>query len=442
MQFCRLQSKASSTCRALADYSSTVKGSNCPSDATLALITKRIRNLCPLTSFCFALACGVQPRVAPIAKQSETVLPRCQLVARAEPPQELPQLAGFLGGPAIFVKQAAAPVARAYVSLDASGVAKATLLPEAFSDHVRVTTSHVLLFRFDYTRQIDNLVVARRGGPDVTGQAEGISQEMLFDAVDGPAHSTLAAKYNGADISLLAIDAVGHISELVPAVTGHTAIKARIAATGPRSVDIAWLEPNAEGSQTQLWFARFDWTSRRVVSTLIDTAPELQRIADLTLTHSLLGTIVAWNPIVANKVTVRARASGGQERMLPVELRTFRIPADGRPRQLSRTSLEAMTGTVASVGGFIVPNYVQAVAFADDALLTWQNGGRLYASLVTTWQPIDIGEGKYDPSPALLSLGPRSARLVWNTEHQVPPDSWWPTLQQISVTCAADRSIL
>jgi len=51
----------------------------------------------------------------------------------------------------------------------------------------------------------------------------------------------------------------------VPAVTGHTAIKARIAATDPRSVDIAWLEPNAEGSQTQLWLARFDWTSRRAV---------------------------------------------------------------------------------------------------------------------------------------------------------------------------------
>jgi hypothetical protein len=340
----------------------------------------------------------------------------------------------------IFVNRDVDPVSRAYVSLDASGVAKATLLPEAFSDDMRVTTSHVLLFRFDYTKQIENLVVVRRSGTDVTGRWEGISAEMLVDVVDGPAHSTLAAMYDGADISLLAIDALGHVSEPVPMVTGHTAIKARIAATGPRSVDIAWLEPSAEGSQTQLWFARFDGTSRRVVSALIDTAPELQRVTDLTLTHSLLGTIVAWNPIVANNVTVRTLASGGQDRILPVELRTFRISADGRARQLSRVNLEAMTVTIASVGGFIVPNHVQAIAFADDALLTWQNGERLYASLATSWQPMDIGEAKYDPSPALLPLGPRSARLAWNTPHRVPPDQWWPTLHQISVTCAADPS--
>ncbi len=366
---------------------------------------------------------------------------RCVLDLRQTPPQVLRSLEGLHvhfsdagpGGPRLFEGDEGADgsVPRAAVWLSPDGIAEVTRLPSLFGSDVWLTSSHALGFRFSYEKQQDRLVVVRRGSPEIAGELDPLSPQIVRDAADGLDGASLLALGGAGQIGLVKVDRAGHASAPVSLVSGHEAQRLRIARE-PRGdgLLLAWSEVDSGRSAATLWLARARDDGSPLDAPLpVDTAPAEQPALDVALASTPAGAVVAWDPITGGP------DAGGPpgDVTLEVALRAFAVHA-GAATPLGVVPLTSMAGAVASVGGFVLSNDVRATPLADDALITWSERQRRFATLAHAWRPVDIGADDRDAYAALLALGDRRAAFVWAPRNGPGP---YPTLYATLLECTA-----
>jgi hypothetical protein len=307
-------------------------------------------------------------------------------------------------------------------------MAEVTRLPPLFGSEVWLTSAHALGFRFSRERQQDRLVVMQRGTGQITGELESLSPQIVRDAVDGADGASLLALADDRAIALVKVDGAGHPSSPVTLVSGHRAQRLRIARElRGEGVLVAWSEAAADRSGVTLWIARVREDGGSLdAPRAVDSAPPDQMALDVALASTPEGAVVAWNPITG------VPESAGADVPLQVTLRAFAVRA-GVATPLGTVPLTSMAGPIASVGGYVLPNDVRAVPLAEDALVTWSDRQRRFATLAHVWNPVDGGADDRDAYAALLALDDRRAALVWVPRNA--PESW-PTLHATLIGCA------
>lgn len=359
----------------------------------------------------------------------------CTLAHHDMPPQPFQALDGFLGGPLVFVKrdpEDTAATQRAVVSLSPAGSATTTLLPEAFSDQVWVTSSHTLLVRFSVETQKERLVVLPRGRTDVLGELEGIREEEVRDVVDGAPGESLVALATFGAIGVARVDRAGRPGEPVALVTHHRARRLKLARErADHGLVVVWTEQDARDTPTSLWLARVrEDGGLREPPVVIDSAPAPQPVADVAVVDTPDGAVVAWNPIVSQP----EQGGGPHDVQLGVALRVYRARVGTSLARLAEVPLTTWAGPIASVGGFVLENHLRAVPLGDDALLTWIESGHRFATLALHWKPLDIGLDDKDGLTSLVSLGQREAAYLWTSPGDGDP---WPTLRETRLACGS-----
>ena len=364
---------------------------------------------------------------------------RCTLEVRQTPPQVLRSLEGLHvhysdagpGGPRLFEGDQSedGSVPRAAVWLSSEGIAEVTRLPSLFGSDVWLTSSHALGFRFSYEKQQERLVVMRRGSPEIAGELDPLSSEVVRDAADGVDGASLLALSEGPEIGLVKVDRTGHPSAPVSLVSGHEAQRLRIAREPQgNGLLLAWSEVDSGRHAATLWLARMREDGSPLDAPFaVDAAPADQPALDVALASTPAGAVVAWDPITGGP------DAGGPPGDVPLEvaLRVFAAHA-GAATPLGVVPLTSMAGPIASVGGFVLSNDVRAASLAGDALVTWSERQRRFATLAHAWRPVDIGPDDGDAYAALLALGDRRAAFVWVPRNGPGP---FPTLHATLLEC-------
>jgi hypothetical protein len=369
------------------------------------------------------------PPPAPSAQVEPTT---CVLSALAVEPQPLRSLTGFLGGPVVFVKRDDSAETRlAVVRLASSGVAQVEPLPAAFSEAVSVTAVHSVIFQFSIEKQQDRLEVLRRGSSQVVGELEGVGSQHIVDAVDGSDGSSVLAMTKGGGVALLRVEPAGRVSLPTVLVTDHEARSVRLSRDAPGTVLVAWTEQSADRTETSLWFVRASEDGRPLGAPVrIDTAKGAQPVVDVAVAASRQGPVVSWDPIVSH-----GERGGGDDVVLGVSLRVFASTAGGAFAKAHEVDLTSHAGPVASVGGYVLSNHVKALPLGSDVVLAWENEGRQSASLVSSWNPIDLGASAEESR--LVSLGPTEVALISATSVHGDAGDDWPALEEIRLGCHA-----
>jgi hypothetical protein len=364
---------------------------------------------------------------------------RCTLGFHKTTPQDLRSLEGLHvhysgagpGGPRLLEGDEGADgsVPRAAVWLSPDGIAEVTRLPSLFGSDVWLTSSHALGFRFSTEKQQERLVVVRRGSPEIAGELDPLSPQVVRDAADGVDGASLLALGAQSEIGLVKVDRAGHASPPVSLVAGHEAQRLRIAReTHGDGLLLAWSEVDSARHAARLWLARVREDGSPLDAPFaVDTAPADQPALDVALASTPAGAVVAWDPITG------VPDAGGPPGDVPLEvtLRAFAVHA-AAARPLGVVPLTSMAGPIASVGGFVLSNDVRAAPLADDALITWSERQRRFATLAHAWSPVDIGPDDGDAYAALFALGDRRAAFVWVPRNGPGP---YPTLYATLLDC-------
>lgn len=317
--------------------------------------------------------------------------------------------------------------------LGPSGVAQVEPLPAAFSDTVSVTASHLVLFQFSIEKQQDRLEVLRRGSSQVVGELEGVGAESIVEAVDGSDGSSVLAMNKGNGVALLRVEPSGRVSLPTVLVTDHAAHSVRLSRDAPGTVLAAWTEQSADRTEASLWLVRAGEDGRPLgVPVRIDTAEGEQPVADVAVATSRQGSVVSWDPIVSH-----GESGGGHDVTLGVSLRVFRSTAGGAFAKGHEVALTSHAGPIASVGGYVLSNHVKALALGSDVVLAWENEGRQFASLASSWNPLDLGASDKDDESRLVSLGPTEVALISARSAYGDAGDYWPALEEIRLGCSA-----
>ena len=251
--------------------------------------------------------------------------------------------------------------------------------------------------------------------------------EYIVDAVDGSDGSTVLAMNKGNGVALLRIEPAGRVSLPTVLVTDHAARSVRLSRDAPGTVLVAWTEQSADRSEASLWLVRASEDGRPLGDPVrIDTAEGEQPVADVAVANSRQGPVVSWDPIVSH-----GESGGGHDVTLGVSLRVFASTAGGVFAKAREVNLTSHAGPIASVGGYVLSNHVKALRLGSDVVLAWENEGRQFASLASSWNPIDLGASDKDDESRLVSLGPTEVALVSARSAYGDAGDSWPTLGEI-----------
>ena len=292
----------------------------------------------------------------------------CVVTARRIAPQPLPRLQGFTGVPRVFSSRdpETGDTARAVVRLGPDHLAQIDALPAAFSDTVAATAAHSVLFRFSYEKQIERLVVLPRGGTTILGELEGVNSNDLREAVDGSDGSSVLAILEGATVGLVRIEPGGCAALPTAPVTERAARRVGLSRDTPGTMRVGWVQTSDDRSESSLWVVRASEDGRPLAPpVVVDTAPGEQPVVDAAIGPPAKGPIVAWNPILT-----RSESADSHDVVLGVSLRVFRLAGDGGAIKVREQSLTSHAGPIASVGGYVLGNHVQALPLRDDVVLS------------------------------------------------------------------------
>jgi hypothetical protein len=210
------------------------------------------------------------------------------------------------------------------------------------------------------------LVAVRGTGELVTAPPSGAPLTSLrksdrirnLDAVAAGRETFVA----GVDDHALFVDRVDGAGRLAAhhVVPAEAPFALRIVRATTWALTLDWLA--IEGDATSL---RFAWLDRdgnvKGKPARVDSAPERQIFANVTLAPHRDGVVVAWNPIVGK---------GGGETVL-VELRAFAAEAGAAPSPARRVPTTSQSWVVAGSAGGVLPNGLQALAFGRETALVW-----------------------------------------------------------------------
>ncbi|MGZ3441985.1 MAG: hypothetical protein ACXVDD_20845, partial [Polyangia bacterium] len=232
-------------------------------------------------------------------------------------------------------------------------------------------------------------LVAVRAGELVTAPPSGapltsLRQSDRIRSIDAVAagRETFVA---GTDERALFVDRIDAAGKLAAhhVVRSEQPFALRLVRSSGGALALAWLA--IEGDATAL---RFAWLDRdgnvKGKPVRVDTAPDRQIFANVTLAAHRDGVVVAWNPIVGK---------GDRETVL-VELRAFGADAGGAPSLLRRVATTSQSWVVAGSAGGVLPNGLQALPFGRETALVWiayeRDKGGIDAVLVDGGAPLRL----------------------------------------------------
>lgn len=350
-------------------------------------------------------------------------------------PQELPALAGFLGGPRFFEKRGGSAdedSQNAIVTIDRNGHAKVVSIPQIYDGQLFVTKAHRFFFGFNTPSQTDRVYVLHHNQPEILSQQEGIRPGDVIAALDGKIRGTsLLVVHADEGVRFYPVDANGYIGTATSIAFGGTPSRLHMTQDLAGNCAFVWMEVDERRTTSTLWSARMESDGKLSARVRVDSAPELQVAADLAIVASPNGMFVIWDPIVGAK-----SENGSSEKTLDVALRVFRVDADARATALQTVPLTSFAGPIASVGGYVLSNYVQAVAFAGGALVTWTDRGKIMASELANWHPIEVGSADANAPAVLLEGNEREAFIAW-----APTNLDVPRIDAIKLECAKSSGI-